>query len=262
MIKTLLELTQDILSDIDGDQVNSISDTVESLQVVTCVKQAYYDILEERNLMYVGQLTTLTGLADLDKPNYMGIPENFVKLEWIKYDVRNDEDEPLSYKDVDYMEPECFVEHVNNRPSDDTDNFLTVYHEAGVPLIIAKYVGPRYWTSFDDKEVVFDSYDADLDSTLQSSKCQVYAYKTRVFVTDDDFVPDIPPGLFQYLTHKATAHAHSVINHQLNPKAEQKETRGRTRSQRADWVTNRHKVEGVDYGKQTTSPRSFKRRTP
>src|SRR4051812_20927123 len=39
MAKTLLQLTQNILSAMDSDEVNSISDTVEAVQVATIVME-------------------------------------------------------------------------------------------------------------------------------------------------------------------------------------------------------------------------------
>jgi hypothetical protein len=262
MRRTLLELTQDILSAIDGDQVNSISDTVESLQVVNLLKQTYYDILDERELTYVGNLTTLTGLGDTDKPNYMGIPEEFIKIEWVRYDCRPDVAGPKDYRDVDWLEPREFVVRVNQRDSTQTDRYVVVNHASGIPLIIDKTVAPRYWTSFNDQEVIFDSYDEDVDSTLQSSKCQIYAYSARQFTVDDAYIPDLPVGLFQYLYHQAEATAHAVMRQMISPKSEQQEMRARNRSNRTDWITNRHEVEGPDYGKRSTPRKTFRRRGP
>ncbi len=262
MKRPLLELVQDILSSIDGDEVNSISDTVESLQVANIIKQTFYDILDERGLTYVGNLTTLTGLADTDKPNYMGIPEQFIKVEWIRYDARVDNSGSKDYRDVDWLDPREFVTRINQRDSTDTDRFVVVNHASGIPLIIDKTQAPRYWTSFNDQEIVFDSYDEDVDSTLQSSKCQIYAYSAREFEIDDDYVPDLPVGLFQYLYHQAEASAHAIMKQMPNPKSEQKERRARNRSNRTDWITNRHEVEGPDYGKRSTPRKVLRRRGP
>lgn len=262
MKRSLLDLTQEILSSIDGDQVNSISDTVESLQVVDIIKQSYYDILDERNLQYVTNLTTLTGLGDTDKPNYMEIPEEFVKIEWIKYDHRVDNTGPVDYRDVHWLDPHEFVTRINQRDSADTTSFVVILHAAGIPLIIDKRVGPRYWTSFNDQLVVFDSYDQQVESTLQSSKCMVEATSARTFLKDDLYIPDLPVGLFQYLFHKAESVAHAQLRQMMNPKAEQLDARGRVRSQRNDWISNRLTADGVDYGKHTTGRRTFRRRGP
>jgi len=42
---TVLEIVQDILNDIDGDEVNSIDDTLESEQVAQIVKSTYDAII-------------------------------------------------------------------------------------------------------------------------------------------------------------------------------------------------------------------------
>ena len=41
---TLLEMTQNILSAMDSDAVNSIGDTVESLQVADVIVETYYEL--------------------------------------------------------------------------------------------------------------------------------------------------------------------------------------------------------------------------
>ena len=47
---TLLDMTQDILSDIDSDEVNSISDTPDSLQVAGIIKSSFYDMIDIKEL--------------------------------------------------------------------------------------------------------------------------------------------------------------------------------------------------------------------
>ena len=44
---TLLDLTQAILRALGSDEVNSISDTTEALDVANIVKEAYYTIISE-----------------------------------------------------------------------------------------------------------------------------------------------------------------------------------------------------------------------
>ena len=46
---TLLAIVQEILSDMDSDEVNSIDDTVESQQVASIVRSAYMAIMSNRN---------------------------------------------------------------------------------------------------------------------------------------------------------------------------------------------------------------------
>lgn len=90
--KTLLELTQDILSGLDSDEVNSISDTVESMQVATIIKNKYYDILTRSNLPPVNQLFQLNPSNDSSLPVLMYVPTGVGKIEWIKYFDSNPND--------------------------------------------------------------------------------------------------------------------------------------------------------------------------
>lgn len=82
---TLLEITQEILSALDSDSVNSISDTVEATQVATIVKRKYYDILSRGNLPDQQILLQLTASGDATKPTLMYLPAGTVQIDWIKY---------------------------------------------------------------------------------------------------------------------------------------------------------------------------------
>ena len=49
----LLAMTQDILSDMDSDDVNSINDSVEALQVAQIIKTTYYNIIDGKNYAFL-----------------------------------------------------------------------------------------------------------------------------------------------------------------------------------------------------------------
>jgi hypothetical protein len=248
--QTLLDMTQDILSAIDGDEVNSISDTVEAMQVVAIIKRCYLDIVTEHELPCNEGLTKLIGLGDVDKPNVMQIPESVSKVNWIQYDCREDVDGDKEYRDMKYLAPLDFMHLVNSRSSTDTDNNVVVEIETDVPLVIDKTKAPTYWTSFDDEYIVFDSYNSDVDSTLQQSKSIIHAGSEPTFTIDDDFIPDLPENLFSYLYNKAEANAFAKLKQETNIKTEQSENRHRIRAQRNKWRQGRAIIEGPDYGRK------------
>src|SRR3546814_1682508 len=70
-------------------------------------------------------------------------------------------------------------------------------------LTIRTDAAPTYFTSFDDKTLIFDSYDSAADSTLQKSKVQVYAYTIPAWVHADDAIPDLPEMAFYLLVEEA-----------------------------------------------------------
>ena len=50
---TLLQMTQDIMSDMDSDDINSINDSVEALQVAQIIKTTYYNIIDGKNYAFL-----------------------------------------------------------------------------------------------------------------------------------------------------------------------------------------------------------------
>lgn len=246
--KTLLELVQDILSATDGDEVNSISDTIEAGQVATIVKQCYFDIIDEHDLPVNGAVVNLTGLADTAKPTHMKLPDSISKIEWIKYDTRESVSGDYTYSDMVYKDPDEFITFTNSRPASDTTNYQVVMYNADTPIVICKTSAPSFWTSFDDEYIIFDSYNTTVDSTLQTSKNICYGFERPELTIDDDSIPDLPENLFGYLEAQATAVCFSQLKQEVNPKAEQRERRLRIRSQRSKWRQGRMINDDVDYG--------------
>jgi hypothetical protein len=242
-------MAQGVLSAIDGDVVNSISDTVESGQVADLIKQCYYEMVDELNLPHKNDLMSLEGLADPLKPTHMHIPDNASQILWIKYDCRTLGVYNYDYRTLRHEEPETFIRTVNQRDVTDTTNHLVVQYSANIPLVICKTAAPRSWTSFDDEYVVFDSYDSAVESTVQASKTITYGATAGVFIVDDDYIPDLPDNLFTHLYSKVEARAFANHKQQLNQKSEQQERRSRIRIQRNKHKAGRKVFEGPNFGK-------------
>jgi hypothetical protein len=232
MARTLLDMTQDILSTLDSDPVNSISDTYESLQVATLIKTTYQDIVEEYGLPTNQKLSYLEGVGDLDRPTHLKIPDNVRGLHWWKYDKRLDIADALMYTKVNYYSPIEFIEYCNQRDSLDTTNYQTITLEANVKIIIGKTAHPYIWTSFDNEYVVCDAYNSDVDATLQQSKTQAFLEYGPTFTFADAFVPDLPENLSTLLFRTAENTCYALFKQTVNPKLEQKERRLRIRAQR------------------------------
>jgi len=248
MQRTVLELVQDILSETGGDEINSIEDTQEALDIATIMRQVYNEMIDEFSLPSTKTLQALSGLGDTDRPNFMQIPDESYDIKWIKYDNRLDVAGNKFYSDIQYMAPDEFVTLVNNNPSTDTDNYLTVMYEANIPLIINKTKGPTYWTSFDDNYIVFDSYNADIDSTLQSSKSIFYAETRPRFYIEDEFTPELPENIENVL-YIQTLNRYLGTDEKVNPITQRQESRGRVRVQRNKWKQGRQKYTDPKYGR-------------
>lgn len=237
MAKTLLDIVQDILPLLDSDEINSISDTYEALQIARIVKQEYENIVEEYGLATHGKLSALEAVSDINRPTHLKLPSNVRNVVWWKYDKRLDIASPSLYNDVKYLDPKAFVEQCNSRDSTDTDNQV-VSLDANTKITISKVSSPTYWTTFDNTYIVCDSFDSNVDSTLQESKTQAFVEEIPAFLMDDSFVPELPDQLFALLCRSAEATAYALQKQAVNPKLEQKEKRMRVRAQR-----NKYRVE-------------------
>lgn len=222
--KTLLEIVQVILNDIDGDEVNSIDDTIESEQVASVVRSCYEEMVSNRNWPYHKEMIKLEASGTTSKPNYLKLPERLKELYFFKYDKAKITDSKVVYQDVTYKTPEEFMRYVMSRDSSQA-NIDTIVDISGVQLLIANNLAPSFWTSFDDDYLITDSYDSAVDTTLQSAKTQVYASMMPIWVHENDAVPDLPITAFSALIEESKSTASFVVKQMVNQKAEQKATR-------------------------------------
>lgn len=234
MKKTLLEMTQDILNDMDSDEVNSISDTVEAQQVANIIKTCYNEMISNRNWPHLKKLVQLDSLADITKPNYLRIPNGMKELVFFNYDVQVEGDTRSVMADVKYKEPEAFLRYLAGR-NGTFDNVVEITDFSGSKLLIQNNKAPQYWTSFDDTYIVTDSYDNEVDDTLKASKTQCMAYIEPSWEHTDDTIPNLPEEAFAALEEEAKSTAFVAIKQMANQKAEQKAARQNRWLSRKAW---------------------------
>lgn len=245
---TLLQLVQRVLNDIDSDEVNSIEDTVESSSVALTIQNCYFEMMSNRNWPHLRKLIRLENVGDTSRPNYLLAPDNLKEMELFRYESFKNGSLRLEQQEVRYKHADSFPRMVAGR-NPDADNMQTVVDFNGTKLVISNNKAPDYWTSFDDKYIVTDSYDLAVDTTLQGSKSQCLAYVYPEWLQEDDFVPDLPIEAFPALLAEATSTASVNIKQMANAKSEQKATRQQRRLARKAW-----RLEGgvrfPDYGRK------------
>lgn len=232
--KSLLDMVQNILNAMDSDPVNSISDTVESQQVAEFVREAFEDLMSQREWAFLRTYTQLTGLGDTANPTRMQIPDTMNVIYWIKYNK----------SDVQYLDPKDFKDLIDGRNNSndnvDVNGFITDHM-------------PQYWTSFDDKYIVFDSYDSSIENTLTSAKSYTYGVKIPTFTMNDNFVPDIPEKFFPTLLAEAKSACFINMKQQANAREERKAQRGRVMLRNEAWRNSQGKSKYndiVNYGRK------------
>jgi hypothetical protein len=224
MKMTLLEIVQDILSDMDSDSVNSIDDTIESTQVAQIVKTSYFAMMNSRDWPHLKRTIQFVASGDPDLPTHITLQDTIKEMVFLKYDCIKDGETRKRYKEVKWVEPDDFLRILNRRNSDN-DNIQVVDDPGGIELLIQTDKDPTYYTSFNDSVIVFDSYNADVDTTIQSSKLQGYAYVIPSWSQLDTFTPEMPMEAFPLLLEEAKSKAMFKLKQVQDVKAEQESRR-------------------------------------
>lgn len=246
---TLLQIVQSTLSDMDSDEVNSINDTLESLQVAQIAKDTYFHLMSKRDWPHLQQLFLLDSVSDSSRPNYLQLPSNIHEMETLKYNKRKSADTRDKYQEVIYMYPDSFMLKQNELNESNT-NVTQVTDSTGVKYNIFNDRPAEYWTSFDDEYVVFDSYDVAMESSLQGSKTQCNGKIEPVWSAVDVFVPDLPTEAFPLLLSEVKSSAFLVLKQVTNEKAEQRSQSQQRRLSRKSWRT-KGGVRYPNYGRKT-----------
>jgi hypothetical protein len=217
--KTLLEIVQDILNDMDSDKVNSISDTVEAEQIAQICQSVFYDVITTVVLPEHDELLTVTGLGDNTKPNFMDA-NSVTKIKELRYNV-SDTSGQLEYKLIPYVIPTDFIQNILQRDTSASNVIIVTDPTSGISLPVINDKMPDYYTTFDDRYLCFDSYQATVDTTLQTSKTLVIGTKLPSFTITNSAVPDMDDTIFPYYIAECKSRAFSVLKGGPDPKIEQ-----------------------------------------
>lgn len=201
---TLLAMTQNILSAMNSDEVNSIADTVESAQVAEEIRNTFNEMYTNHDLGTFEGLVNLEGLADSTKPNILLLPSNVQFLRWLKYrDFRNTAGS-LIYNDLVYLEPEAFIHYIVEQAAPASFTLVSLLSTSPATYPIANDRAPRYFTIFDeDQSLVFDAFDSANESYLTGASCVAWAVQYKAWTHEDDFIPPLPASEFPRLLAEA-----------------------------------------------------------
>lgn len=220
---TLLELTQQILVSIGGHEVNDISDTEESLNVANIIKENYFNISGIADLPEHHDLFELIATS-VATPAVMVRPEQVVDLAWIKYNVKETAEISNDWRVIPFMSMDEFLDMTESL--DASAPYITQYDVAiGSDTISFKAFtdrDPSYYTTTNDRRLIFDAYDITKDAFLQKSKSMGYGMLASTFQMVNEFIPDMDHKQFQLLLQESKKQAFADLKQMSNPNAEEK----------------------------------------
>lgn len=234
---TLLEIVQDVHNDLNFDLVNSIGDTTESVRVALIAKSTFFEFINRRDWPHLRKLGKLQSAVNPLEPTQLLLPENLSKIICIHYNKRKSTDNRDKYESVYYQDPAIFLLDSNGIASNQPNSVLCTTDE-GAEYFIRKDRMPTHWTSFDDKTIVFDSYDTNAESSIQGLNTQVSYFRNPTWTHDDLFVPDLPEKAFPGYLAEVKSVASQKIKEVNDSKAEQQATRQQRRLSNQSWETH------------------------
>lgn len=223
---------------MDGEEVDSISDNVEAMQVAYIIRDTYNDVTARLQLPNKFNFFELVASGDPTKPTLMYLPSNVSSVEFIKYnnvDTSAGESSP-KFLDVQFQNIDVFENAMSKLNSDTMTNVQTFSHTISglgtFDFLCYNDRPPTKYSTWDDYTLVFDSFDADNDTTLVANKTQGYGEISSTFVLSDTYVFPLDNLQYSLLLNEAKSQAF----------AELKQTQNVVSSQRARraWVSEQH----------------------
>jgi len=246
---TSLKMVQDILSDLDSDEISSITDTLEALQISQILETTYFEIISQRDWPHLGGIFQLTAAGSASNPTRFQIAPTVQKIDWIKYDVRSLGITRKSYVDVHYITPEEFVNKVNSL--DSTITTVDTITANGIDLLIQNDKAPQFYTTFDDEFIIMDSYEVAIETFLVAAKTQAFGYTEPAYtINTDAFVADLPAKAFPYYLAEAKSVAFNALKQVPNAKEEQRSRRQRYKMAADSDRAEQKRVIYPDYGRK------------
>ena len=213
MKSTLLQVVQSILSDMDSENVNTISDTVEAQQIASVVEDTYFNIIAARDIPEHNKLIPLVSLSSTARPTHFTYPARTKQLMRVDYNIGTASSP--DYREIVYVEPLVFIDRM-----DETAKKVTTVDQS-VELFVATDKDPSYYTSFNDNHIIMDAYDVSVEANLASNKTRAFCAIYPTFSQTDSFAIDLDQTLMPLLLAEAKSACMSLFKGGSDPKVEQ-----------------------------------------
>ncbi len=234
---TLLEMVQDVLSSMDSDEVNSISDTIESMQVARVIRSCFFDVVNNE-LPEFSTLFQLEASGTSTKPVMMTRPTDVRNIMLVKYDKADEDNTDPNYTRLIPLSIEAFFDrtHTLNLSEDNVASMTHAIEGDSFTFLYRNDKAPDYYTIIDDHTVFFDSYDSEVDTTLQKVKTFCVGEKEQTFYLEDTYELPLDEQQHVWLLNEAKSLAYQELKQQTHAYAEKTAKRQRIKAQRQKYV--------------------------
>lgn len=249
--KTLLRMVQLIGERVGSDEIDTLNETIEAVEIVSILELTYDEILDRRDWEFLRDRTLrMKNRAVGDNKLFnLDIPSAVTKIQCLKYRDINDK-----FPELEYVEACVFIERLDGRNEGDA-NVTAIANDDGVLLKIITDKPPTFYTSFDEDTISFDAYDASRGAGNQAGDTVILAnVKPVMDFTDPTATFPIPERMGTMLLNEAMATAGVQLRQVVDSRAERIARRQGITLRELEPKTRRDKQE-KKHGRRTRSGR-------
>ena len=235
MNRTLLYTVQRVLEKLDLDVINSINDSQDAILVAREAEDTYYDLINRNEWPERFDLTVVESVGDVTNPTALRLPDNVLNISSVRYDITSLTDTDTIYKELIKLDTEDFLDRIYTRNSTDTDIVTASYK--GIELYVYNSQAPEYYTTFDNEYLVLDSFDSEVETTVQGAKSVVQASSIPTFQFTDDYIIPLEATTYPLYLSEVTAAASMYLNGTQSPEDERRRNRGISRLRQSAFRT-------------------------
>jgi hypothetical protein len=220
-VYTSLKTCQHVLGALESNNVNTCGGSIESAEVHRIMEEVYNELMAYGEWPHLNKITTLETFGQLAHPTYLRIPNNIATIKLFRY----------NQKELEYKTPEEFID-LTYKLDSKLDNVDELFSLESVKLNIINDQDPTYWTSFDEKYIVTDSYNKVEGSTLIAVNTVIYCKESVSWLADDDFIPNMPEEMFPTYLAKVKARAFLQLKREQSIPDERQASQGMSKIRR------------------------------
>ena len=250
MNKSLLDITQKVLAKLSLEPVNSIVESEDALDIAREAENTFYDLLSREDWTRHKDVLKLEAFSDPDNPISLVIPESSGHINELRLDITDSttvDSTGITVKEIEYLEPYEFRNYLEKRNSSHENVEVVDYNK--YPLLIINDEWPMYWSSFDDKVILFDSYDKEEVDTLISRYAFIETQTQPVWSMSDDYQIDVPDQMYSLYLSELTAACSIYLNEEESPEDERRRNRGISTMRRKAIKTGEQVKREATYGR-------------
>lgn len=247
MNRTLLYTVQRVLEKLNLDPVNSIADSEDALLISREAETTFYDMMTRAEWKQNLELLKLESVSDLSQPTVLLLPANVQGIDSVRYDC-SELNKNKDIRRIKFLEPEEFLTR-SYCLNTDKDNVVEMLVNGNL-VLVEDDKSPRYYTSFDNEQLVFDSYNKELSDTILASKSICYGEIVEPWLEEDTYVIPLHNDLYSLYLATLSAACSMYMNSEVSQEDERRAARGISRMRREQIRTELEYFPKFKYGRK------------